>query len=236
MELLSEESLERSAVVANCRMNRERGLAGSNGYDRELGFHPIDFLIGRLGQRERVAWLDLCCGTGRALIEAAGRLQAEGLSCRAEILGVDLVGMFHHPPPGLTGLRLVEASLRAWQPGRAYDLITCVHGLHYVGDKLGLIARAASWLVDDGLFVAHLDLANLRLADGRGAGRRVAAELRRAGLEYDRRRRRVACRGRRWPQFPAHYLGADDQAGPNATGQPAVDSHYRFDYNDQTPG
>jgi len=48
MDLLDDEELERSAVVANCRMNRERGLAGSNGYDRELGFHPLDFLKGRI--------------------------------------------------------------------------------------------------------------------------------------------------------------------------------------------
>ena len=50
-------------------------------------------------------------------------------------------------------LRLVEASLSAWRPDRSFDLITCVHGLHYVGDKLGLVARAASWLAEDGLFV-----------------------------------------------------------------------------------
>ena len=78
--------------------------------------------------------------------------------------------MFHRPDPGLTCLRLVEASLSTWRPDRPFDLITCVHGLHYVGDKLGLIARAASWLAEDGLFVASLDLANLKLADGRAAG------------------------------------------------------------------
>ena len=41
-----------------------------------------------------------------------------------------------------------QASLATWRPERAYDLITCVHGLHYIGDKLGLVARAASWLAD----------------------------------------------------------------------------------------
>ena len=45
MKLLTDDMLERSAVVANCRMNRERDLLGSNGYDRELGFNPIDFLV-----------------------------------------------------------------------------------------------------------------------------------------------------------------------------------------------
>jgi predicted TPR repeat methyltransferase len=82
----------------------------------------------------------------------------------------------------------VEASLSAWRPERRFDLITCVHGLHYFGDKLGLIAHAASWLVEDGLFVANLDLKNLDLADGMAGGRKVVADLRRAGMEYDRRR------------------------------------------------
>jgi hypothetical protein len=49
---------------------------------------------------------------------------------------------------------------------RCFDLITCVHGLHYVCDKLGLIARAASWLVEDGRFVANLALDNLRFSGG----------------------------------------------------------------------
>ena len=111
-------------------------------------------------------------------------------------------------------------------PDRPFDLITCVHGLHYVGDKLGLIARAASWLAEDGLFVASLDLHNLKFADGKPAGRRMAADLRRAGLEYDRRRRLVVCRGRKVVELPYRYLGADDRAGPNYTGQPAVDSYY----------
>ena len=47
MDLLDDDELERSAVVANCRMNRERGLTGSNGYGVEIGFDPLDFLRGR---------------------------------------------------------------------------------------------------------------------------------------------------------------------------------------------
>ena len=74
--------------------------------------------------------------------------------------------------------------------------------------------------------MANLDLANLKLADGRAAGRKVAPDLRRAGLDYDRRRRLVVCRGRRVVDLPYRYLGADDRAGPNYTGQPAVDSYY----------
>jgi hypothetical protein len=51
MKLLDDETLERSAVVANCRMNRERSLVGSNGYDKELGLNPLDFLRGRVASR-----------------------------------------------------------------------------------------------------------------------------------------------------------------------------------------
>src|SRR4051812_27105180 len=226
MRLLSDEALERSAVVANCRMNRERDLAGTNGYDKELGFNPLDVLKEALVHGDRVAWLDLCCGSGKALIQAAEQVHAVGLESRVEILGVDLVGMFLRSKADLTCLRLVEASLRSWRPERPYDLITCVHGLHYLGDKLGLITRAASWLSPDGRFVANLDLDNLKLGEGRPAGSRLVADLRGFGLEYDRRRRLVICRGKRKIGLSCRYLGADDQAGPNYTGQPEVDSYY----------
>jgi len=224
MDLLGDDELERSAVVANCRMNRERGLLGSNGYGRELGFNPLGVLKTLSGEGRPVAWLDLCCGSGKALIEAARIMHHDGLD--EEIVGVDLAGMFRRVDPELVRLRLVEASLTGWRPDRSFDLITCVHGLHYVGDKLGLIARAASWLADDGLFVASLDLRNVKIADGGSTVRRFAADLRRGGLEYDRRRRLVVCQGGRAEDLPYRYLGADDRAGPNYTGQPAVDSHY----------
>jgi SAM-dependent methyltransferase len=223
MGLLVDEELERSAVVANCRMNRERNLTGSNGYDRELGFDPIAFLKERTTSEGTATWLDLCCGTGRALIQAAEIVRVQGRAI--DIVGVDLVEMFDPTPPDLSHLRLVEASLSAWRPDRAFDLITCVHGLHYVGDKLGLIARAATWLTQDGLFVASLDLHNLKLGVS-SAARRFASDLRRAGLRYDARRRLISRRGRKLVDLSYRYLGADDTAGPNYTGQPAVDSHY----------
>jgi SAM-dependent methyltransferase len=181
MPLLSDDDLERSAVVANCRMNRERDLLGSNGYDRELGFNPLDSLKERTATGHPAAWLDLCCGTGKALIQAARQVSAAVPVLRIEIVGVDLVGRFYRPDPALTCLRLIEASLSTWRPDRPFDLITCVHGLHYIGDKLGLVARACSWLTDDGLFVATLDLHNVKFTDGKPVGRRVAADLRRLG-------------------------------------------------------
>jgi SAM-dependent methyltransferase len=225
MKLVSDDELERSAVAANCRMNRERNLTGSNGYSRELGFDPLAFLRERTSPARPVAWLDLCCGTGQALIEASRIAGAEGTPIA--IVGVDLVGIFHRRDPDSQHLRLVEASLSTWSPEGHLDLITCVHGLHYIGDKLRLIARAASWLADDGLFVANIDLGNLRFAGGRPAGRRIVSDLRRAGVGYNPRKRLIACRGRKALSLPYRYLGADDGAGPNYTAQPAVDSYYQ---------
>src|SRR4051794_210324 len=94
MRLMVDDELERSAIVANCRMNRERNLFGSNGYDRELGFDPIIFLKSHTDRGGPIAWLDLCCGSGRALVQAALEVHAEGLSSQMQIIGVDLVGMF----------------------------------------------------------------------------------------------------------------------------------------------
>jgi hypothetical protein len=162
------------------------------------------------------------------LIEAARIVHVEGLGSRIGIVGVDLVGMFLTPEPGLDGLRLVEASLNTWRPEGRFDLITCIHGLHYIGDKLGLITRAASWLVEDGRFVANLALENVRVASDPNSDRRMVANLRGAGLEYDRKRRLVACQGRKNLEWPYRYLGADDRAGPNYTGQAAVNSYYEI--------
>jgi SAM-dependent methyltransferase len=226
MKYAVDRDLEQSAVVANCRMNRERNLIGSNGYAKELGFNPLEFLRERRAKAPSYAWLDLCCGSGKALIEAAHELCRDGLGSQVEIVGVDLVGMFPRATPVPACLRLLEASVSAWHPGRTFDLITCVHGLHYVGDKLGFIARAAGWLVPNGMFMANLDLANLKFGNGTPAGRRVISDLRRAGFNYDRRKRLLLCRGKRAVRLRYRYIGANDEAGANYTGQPAVDSYY----------
>lgn len=201
-------------MVANCRMNRERRLAS---YNRELGLNVAELLSSRPGP---VRWLDLCCGTANALFEAADSLPGE-----VEIVGVDLVDFFAGPsnPPRL---RLITASVTAWEPQGAFDLITCVHGLHYVGDKLKVIAQAARWLTDDGVFVANFDVRSVRDPRGASAGQRLTQELRAAGLVYQTGTKRISCHGRREIHLPYAYLGADDQAGANYTGQPAVNSSY----------
>ncbi|GAA1896228.1 class I SAM-dependent methyltransferase [Asanoa iriomotensis] len=221
--LLSDETLAGSAVVANSAMNRERQLAGPNSYTRDLGFNPLDRLLETADGP--VAWLDLCCGQGRALLQAGAEVTARGLAGRVELVGVDLVDYFDPVPPGST-VTLICAAAAAWQPERRFDLITVVHGLHYVGDKLGVLARAASWLTATGLLVADLDLTSIRRADGRPLGRTLTARLTDAGFTYDGRRRRITRVGRGELTLPYTFLGADDRAGPNYTGQPAVHSYY----------
>lgn len=130
------------------------------------------------------------------------------------------------PKGNFRSLTLIEAPLSTWNPADAFDLITCIHGLHYIGDKLGLIARACSWLNHDGLFVANLDCGNLRLNPGGVVSRVFAKELRQAGVEYLPSKRLIRCDGRRELSLPFAYVGADDEAGPNYTKQPVVNSYY----------
>lgn len=224
--LIDLQTLENSPTVANCRMNREREIRGTNSYAADLGFDVIEFLVERLHEHETVAWLDLCCGTGRALSQAAQQFLDLGVASRVSILGLDLVDMFVAVPAGIENLTFQTASAHDWRPTRAFDLVTCVHGLHYVGDKLGLIAQVATWLSPNGFFVAHLDLNNVKLVDSKAVNSQLGRHFKGLGLEYDRRRHIISCHRRRKIDFPFHYLGADDEAGPNFTRQPAVDSYY----------
>jgi SAM-dependent methyltransferase len=154
--LVSDAELEASAVVANSEMNPRRHLVGVNSYTRELGRNPLDVLAeGRAGS---VAWLDVCCGTGLAVAECA-----RALGCAAQVVGLDLVDAFEPDAASLPNLELVAGSVLTWEPERRFDLITCVHGLHYVGDKLTALERIASWLEPDGSFVADFEPASVRL-------------------------------------------------------------------------
>jgi SAM-dependent methyltransferase len=186
----------------------------------------LAFLQSRLDECGAASWLDLCCGSGQALVDAAVQLRADASRCSLSIHGIDLVSFFVSVPPACSFVNLKAASLRNWQATREYDLITCVHGLHYIGDRLGLISSAVSWLARDGLLLAHLDADNIRLAGTRPAGKQVIHDLRAAGLSYAARWKLLRCSGRRVLTLPYEYIGADDQAGPNWTGQPAVNSYY----------
>jgi methyltransferase family protein len=224
MRFRNARELERSPVVANCSMNRERGFTGSNSYQRELKLDLLHVLHRQLRDGP-VKWTDLCCGRGKALIEAASEFKHAESAHPIQIEGIDLAGMFDpNPFPDILTLR--EQAVESWSPSGALALVTCVHGFHYVGDKLAVIAKGARSLASGGVMIANLDLSNFRYGDGQPAGRGVVALLRRNGISYDARRRLVRCDGPREIKYDLRYLGADDKAGKNYTGQPAVDSYY----------
>ncbi|MBX3415835.1 MAG: class I SAM-dependent methyltransferase [Pirellulales bacterium] len=225
---LSNAQLEKSSVVANSRMNRARGLAGANSYEKELGLNPVTWLRSRSRQAGHAAWLDLCCGRGEALVEASQAWSNDAPNLFLH--GVDLVGMLR-PTPRVPWLKLEVASLHEWSPPRRYDLITCVHGLHYIGDKLGLVEHAISWLEPNGYLLAHLDLDNLRGDNDRPLGSHLRRTLESNGCSYHRRKRLLSRSGNAPCTFGYRYRGADDRAGANYTGQEAVHSYYSIDHS-----
>ena len=90
MELIGEDALDNSPVVANCRMNREREITGTNSYTRDLHFDILAYLSERIREGREVAWLDLCCGSAPAIAQAARRLGEEhGEHAPVRIDGVD---------------------------------------------------------------------------------------------------------------------------------------------------
>jgi SAM-dependent methyltransferase len=205
MRTLDEAELEATGVVANCRMNRGRRLRD---YSREVGFDIV-----ALGPAR---WLDVGCGEGRALAEAAAVLPA------SDLVGMDLVDAFASPGPRT---RFLVGPLREVEPGGRFDLITAVHALHYVGDKLGALERLRGWLAPGGLLVAHLDLAHI-LVDERPSPRTVLRWLRARGYAWDPHNHRIrSVPPRSLPDPPWRFLGARE-GGPNYTGQPAVASLY----------
>ena len=213
-----------SGVVANNRMNRERGISGSNSYRKDLSFDVTAFLREKTAAAEKVSWLDIGCGTGRALIEAARDFKDCAGNLR--IIGIDLAGMFHPCPAELKHLKLLETPVEDFEPPEKFDLITSVHNLHYIGDKLAVINKAAGWLKTDGYFAANLELRNLKLAGKQDSSKTFAGLLRKAGFVVDNRKHLITLQGNRNFDPPFRYLGADDKAGPNSTGQPVVDSYY----------
>lgn len=223
--LLKLSALEKSSIVANSLMNRQRKCSGGNSYQKELSFDILEFLKNRLNKNSEINWLDVACGQGNALIEAAESLA--GQNKNLQIIGIDLAGMFQSFPPELDFLKLIETSFENFSTKTDFDLITCVHGLHYIGDKLAFMQKAISMLKTDGIFLANLDLDNFKFENGKKANRIIAKSLRNNGFEFDSKKHLLICRGRKEIKFDFEYLGADDTAGANYTGQAVVDSYYR---------
>jgi len=222
MKLLTDEALESSDIVANSTMNRSRVAVGVNSYERELRVDSIEFLQEKLTLHSEASWLDLCCGEGLALIEASERL-GEG---EYRLHGIDLVPMFANSSS--RNVRFQCDSVHNLELTTRYDLITCVHGLHYIGDKLRLLSSIEQWVKPSGVFIASFDADGIRAANGESLAKEVTATLRMSRWNVNRRKQLIHCQGPRPIPRKWHYLGCNDQAGPNYTGQPAVNSYYEW--------
>jgi len=225
MKLLSENELVWSWVVANSKMNRKRNASGVNSYEKELKINPELFLENHIQQKGFVKWLDICCGEGKALIQAAEYLSKKGLQDKALLKGVDLVNAFQPISAAISCIHFEVRSIVDWSPTEQYDLITCVHGLHYIGDKLKVLKAIFEILSSQGLFIANLDLNNIQLLNGDAAAY-LKSNFKQNDIQYNSRTRLLTCKGPRRIDFNVSYKGANDQAGPNYTGQDAVASVY----------
>ncbi len=198
-------------------MNRKRVANGVNSYEKELFFNPSKYLDDLLARQGAVKWLDLCCGEGNALIQYASGLSVQdGITLK----GIDLVDQFQEIPATVNCLEFEVRSLVDWISFEQYDLITCVHGIHYVGDKLQVLVHALSALQPQGIFIANIDPNNIQGVDIK----KLFADN---AIDYHARRKLLTCTGSRHIPITWTYTGADDQTGPNYTGQEAVTSYYR---------
>lgn len=226
MDLLHKQHLESSPIVANNRMNRERNAMGVNSYERDIWLSPQDYLTPIALQKKGVSWLDICCGQAKALIQTAQEMNRDLPNHSFNFTGIDLVDMYAPVPDQISNITLITDSFFDFQTTQHFDLITCVHGLHYLGDKLGAIQKAYSLLKSDGLFVANLDMLNLKHPSQKNFHKVVRAWFQENDLHYNTRKHLLTIKGARSLKVPFTYLGADDKAGPNYTGQEVVDSYY----------
>ena len=225
MKLLPEDKLIWSPIVVNSRMNRERNASGINSYEKEFKFKPEDYLSSKITETGSASWLDLCCGHGKALIQTAVYFDQRGQQNQVKLKGIDLVNTFLAVDKHITCLEFGTKSLTDWMPDQTYDLITCVHGLHYLGDKLKIIEASVDSLKPSGLFIANLDLDNI-VIQGTNSTSYLKNSFKKNGLVYQSRLKLLKNIGGAAVKFGLNYLGADDEYGPNYTGQDSVTSYY----------
>ena len=225
MKLLPEHALIWSPIVVNSRMNRQRNSCGINSYEQEFKFKPEEYLASKIKELGCASWLDLCCGEGNAIIQTAMHFDKLGQQDLIKLKGIDLVDTFPLMNSNMRCVEFVTASLIDWNPDQTYDLITCVHGLHYVGDKLKVIETSIKALNPHGLFIANIDLKNIMI-QGKNTNSYLKNSFKQYGISYNSRRKVLSQIGNANIKFDVTYLGADDDCGPNYTGQDSVTSYY----------
>ena len=222
--MLTPAEVLKSHIVANSTMNRARGLSGVNSYGKDLRFDVLDWLLKRYESTGSVVWYDVCCGEARALFQAADALRERGIWDGVTIVGADLVMDSRLVREDVT---LIEGDVSTIVPVTKVDLITCAHGLHYIGDKLGLLSHLSGLLANDGMFVGHIDPVNVRIdgeaAKGWGSVARLAGEGK-SRLVYKDHILKIVGSGR--VEFDVQYLGATVSERPNYTGITVMDSWY----------
>ena len=224
--MLRADELLSSPIVANATMNRGRGLGGVNSYERDLRFSITEFLAERVRERGHAVWYDACCGQGRALAEAEEQFAAHEWGRQVRMVGVDLVGMF--TPEQVPNVTLIAADVAAFRLNQPADLITCGHGLHYLGDKLGFLQNAYAMLAPGGLFLGHLDAINVRSAEsGPAIWRQAARHASKRGVALDFKSHVLRVkRTEASLNFGVTYQGATVSEQPNYTGITVIDSWY----------
>lgn len=207
-------------------MNRERKATGVNSYEKDFNFSIPQWLLNKLEEQPQASWLDLCCGKGNALLQTALFFSEKKKQPDVYLKGIDLIDSFENIPQHVSCLQFETCSLADWIPDRRYDLITCCHGLHYLGDKLGIIQQIVNnGLSENGLFIGQLDIANI-VINSTDSSIPLKSAFAQNNISYNTRTKMIRVSGNAIIDFPFVYKGADDTAGPNYTGQPVVNSHY----------
>ena len=171
--------------------------------------------------------MDLCCGEANALIQVSKYFTDKNQEETIQLKGIDLIDYFNPRHMDYGPLLTIEKlNLSHWNPQEKFDLITIVHGFHYIGDKLKLIRTASNALKKNGLLIGNLDLNNIRIHKEKNQGTLIRNYFKKESIVYDSRKKLLRVEGHKKINSTFRYMGADDTAGPNYTGQDSVNSIY----------
>jgi trans-aconitate 2-methyltransferase len=128
---------------------------------------PFADLLARVPTRRPAIVVDLGCGPGTLTTRLAERWP------EAIVVGVDsspdMIAAAHGRSTGR--LRFEQGDVRTWEPDAPVDVIVANALLHWVPDRLDLIARFADWLAPDGAVAVQVP------GNGAAPSHRVAAEV-----------------------------------------------------------
>jgi SAM-dependent methyltransferase len=221
--MLDPSELLASEIIANATMNRGRGLSGVNSYQKELRFDIAKFLQSRVETQGQAVWYDACCGEGRALAEAARQFGETDWGRHVRLIGSDLIDRYVGDMPAR--VQWMTGDVTTLSLDVPADLVTCVHGLHYLGDKLGFLENVYEKMAPGGIFLGHLDAANVRLPR---PWARLLGRLRARGVDIKSGSQRLQMTKSSAPlKFGVTYEGATVSGQPNYTGITVIDSWYR---------